>query len=160
MLPFITGFLFFQLVEYVLHFIFHKYRYSRHIEHHRTKNTETFTLFVVAAILFLFQFDGIFVGLVWYLIVHRVSHSWPEILPRLSKHHLLHHRNPKYNFGVSSPFFDHIFGTYKSDLEKRGPANVSDQNGLWMKDLRHNDTPVQPLDPQKHTSDSADDGAV
>lgn len=53
--------------------------------------------------------------LVWYEFVHTLSHlKYPPFFTRLAKHHKEHH-NPKlmgkYNFGVTTTFFDRLFGT-------------------------------------------------
>lgn len=53
--------------------------------------------------------------LIWYEIVHTLSHlDNPPVLKSLARHHKEHH-NPKlmgkYNFGISTTIFDRVFGT-------------------------------------------------
>jgi len=55
------------------------------------------------------------VHLIWYEIVHTISHIGSNVILRgLSQHHR-HHHNPKllgeYNFGIATTIFDKYFGT-------------------------------------------------
>ncbi len=59
---------------------------------------------------------GIIVGYLWYITVHHMVHHW-EVRPdsygyRLKRRHALHHYFDDHgNFGVSSGFWDKVFGT-------------------------------------------------
>ncbi|WP_316214963.1 sterol desaturase family protein [Bradyrhizobium sp. SZCCHNR2035] len=60
--------------------------------------------------------SGLILGYVLYLTVHDAVHRWPLSEDSwLRKHrlrHLRHHRDPKPgNFGVTTSFWDHVFGT-------------------------------------------------
>ncbi len=52
----------------------------------------------------------------FYEVLHRLEHVWKGIGSYgrwARKHHFYHHfHDPKKNFGVTSPLWDHIFGTY------------------------------------------------
>jgi sterol desaturase/sphingolipid hydroxylase (fatty acid hydroxylase superfamily) len=59
---------------------------------------------------------GMMLGYLWYVTVHHAVHHW-EVRPdsylyRAKRRHLTHHysRQPC-NFGVSTGFWDHVFGT-------------------------------------------------
>jgi sterol desaturase/sphingolipid hydroxylase (fatty acid hydroxylase superfamily) len=56
-------------------------------------------------------------GYLWYDLFHYAIHRGPmkfRILNVLRKHHLQHHfATPEIKFGVSSPFWDHVFGTIR-----------------------------------------------
>ena len=59
---------------------------------------------------------GLMLGYLWYASVHHLVHHWPiqqgTLLYRLKRRHALHHhaRQPC-NFGVSTAFWDRVFGT-------------------------------------------------
>ena len=107
----LLGFLCFQFFEYFSHRLFHALKYQRHMEHHRNSKTEDWLYYSALGCLTWFKFYGVAVGLFWYLFVHRASHKMPDLIPALARHHNVHHRKPWTNFGVSSPFLDHIFRT-------------------------------------------------
>jgi len=55
---------------------------------------------------------GALIAYAWYLFVHHCSHHSPDSLSlTLIGHHRNHHRFATRNFGVSTTFWDHIFGT-------------------------------------------------
>ena len=55
---------------------------------------------------------GALVAYAWYLYVHYCAHQNPAILPAsLLKHHLVHHRLANRNYGVTTKFWDRVFGT-------------------------------------------------
>ena len=76
-------------------------------------------LFFDSDIAWLLMFS-ITLHLIWYEIVHTLSHvENPPFLKRLAQHHREHH-NPKlmgkYNFGIATTVFDRVFGTrYSTD---------------------------------------------
>ena len=46
-----------------------------------------------------------------YWIIHTLIHFYPEYVPRLTEHHITHHKYSKYNLAVSTIWPDKIFGT-------------------------------------------------
>ena len=62
-------------------------------------------------------FAGITIGYLCYEYVHyQAHHSSPRfrLMRYLKKYHMLHHhQSPDTRFGVTSPFFDILLGTYK-----------------------------------------------
>jgi sterol desaturase/sphingolipid hydroxylase (fatty acid hydroxylase superfamily) len=59
---------------------------------------------------------GMLLGYTVYALVHHACHFWAPrrgtYLYRLRLHHALHHhRSDEGNFGVTTPFWDHVFGT-------------------------------------------------
>jgi sterol desaturase/sphingolipid hydroxylase (fatty acid hydroxylase superfamily) len=53
-------------------------------------------------------------GYVGYCIAHHASHHWNlrnAWLVRMKVHHLVHHRHPEFNWGFTTTFWDHLFGT-------------------------------------------------
>jgi sterol desaturase/sphingolipid hydroxylase (fatty acid hydroxylase superfamily) len=64
-------------------------------------------------------FAGLLVGYLWYDMTHyAVHHVKPrtEMGRKLRRHHSLHHfKSPEARFGVSTPFWDHVFGTMPKD---------------------------------------------
>ncbi len=120
------------------------FHYALHGYHHSHPNDAN-RLFMppVPALLFLSAFFGIF-GLflgsyVWYFLpgfelgyliysyVHYSMHTQkaPKRLKFLWKHHTLHHfKYPDKAFGVSSRFWDRVFGTMPPEQEKQGHVTV------------------------------------
>ena len=68
-------------------------------------------------------FAGLLVGYLWYDMTHyAVHHVKPrtEMGRKLRRHHSLHHfKTPEARYGVSTPFWDYVFGTMPRD-EKVG----------------------------------------
>ncbi len=59
-------------------------------------------------------FPGFFLGYLLYSFLHRATHVMkpPKRFKYIWKHHSLHHyKYPNKAFGVSSPLWDHVFGT-------------------------------------------------
>ena len=59
-------------------------------------------------------FPGFFLGYLLYSFLHRATHVMkpPKRFKYIWKHHSLHHyKYPNKAFGVSTPFWDHVFGT-------------------------------------------------
>jgi sterol desaturase/sphingolipid hydroxylase (fatty acid hydroxylase superfamily) len=70
------------------------------------------------------MFSGLVAGYLAYDLTHYATHHWPmkgRYLKYLKKHHMLHHfKTPDQRFGVSSPVWDFVFGTYPAEsLERR-----------------------------------------
>ena len=62
---------------------------------------------------------GFMAGYLLYVLMHHWLHHWPSknsrYLQMLKRQHALHHAaDDDYNFGVTSPFWDLVFGTYET----------------------------------------------
>lgn len=70
-----------------------------------------------------YLWSGLVAGYLTYEYLHyQAHHGRPRtaIFRYLKKHHLLHHyRTPELRFGVTSPVFDYLFGTYRLRLWRR-----------------------------------------
>ncbi len=62
-------------------------------------------------------YPGFLVGYSGYLAVHFIVHAYTPPKNRFKQlwinHSVHHYKSPESNYGVSSPFWDHIFGTFK-----------------------------------------------
>jgi sterol desaturase/sphingolipid hydroxylase (fatty acid hydroxylase superfamily) len=63
---------------------------------------------------------GMMLGYLWYVVVHYGLHNWSirpgSYLARLRRRHALHHHYDDLgNFGVTSGFWDYVFGTNVSN---------------------------------------------
>jgi sterol desaturase/sphingolipid hydroxylase (fatty acid hydroxylase superfamily) len=125
----VAGFITWTLAEYLLHrFVFHG-RWAairkEHIRHHGRPNSYAGvsslpTLLVTQACFwaslaigaagFLF---GFMVGYVCYISSHAACHSQACPAPMRRLHDLHHATDWRGNFGVSTPVWDWIFGTYR-----------------------------------------------
>jgi cyclopropane-fatty-acyl-phospholipid synthase len=67
-------------------------------------------------------FLGFFaLGHLSYNVTHHATHHWQRqsyIFRKLRNHHLIHHRLPNRNFGISCPYWDVVFGTHASRSER------------------------------------------
>jgi sterol desaturase/sphingolipid hydroxylase (fatty acid hydroxylase superfamily) len=77
-------------------------------------------------------FIGLAAGFFTYKWVHFQCHhrrSRLRLLRYLRHYHLLHHyKTPKLRFGVTSPLFDLVFGTFRAPLQR--PGFSASQRGL------------------------------
>ena len=131
------------LMEYLLHrYLFHiryeKFQYLIHGVHHEyPRDKERLLmppvpgLLILSLIFFIFYLPlgelsfafvaGIVSGYMIYTFIHYVVHTWKPVkgFKYLWAHHHKHH-NPAFEdraFGVSTPLWDHVFGTMpKKDL--------------------------------------------
>jgi sterol desaturase/sphingolipid hydroxylase (fatty acid hydroxylase superfamily) len=118
---FAGGFVAWTLAEYAVHrFVLHKLAPKEHSLHHAHPDEAVTRIFwqiwicfglvgLLAGGAFL---SGALVAYSWYLFAHHAAHQSPGILPTpLLKHHVSHHKIATQNFGVSTTFWDRIFGT-------------------------------------------------
>jgi sterol desaturase/sphingolipid hydroxylase (fatty acid hydroxylase superfamily) len=76
---------------------------------------------------------GVILGYLTYCIVHvRYHHGdrtkFNRYIAFMWRHHAAHHRGGKGNFGVTSPLWDFVFGSYRQGREvipHRSPPSVS-----------------------------------
>jgi sterol desaturase/sphingolipid hydroxylase (fatty acid hydroxylase superfamily) len=109
------------LAEYVVHrFVLHGFAPIEHRLHHANPDDAVLTIFwqiwICFALVYLIAggafVAGVLVAYAWYLFVHHCAHHGPDKLPLpLLKHHQSHHRFATRNYGVSTTFWDHVFGT-------------------------------------------------
>jgi sterol desaturase/sphingolipid hydroxylase (fatty acid hydroxylase superfamily) len=131
------------LWEYYVHrFLFHEAGSpfaSGHLAHHEAPRDAIglpfFVAFLLASLLFAgcrlvlpdpypcFFVAGAYLGWLYYGILHHVEHATDfRFAPyrRLRRHHFVHHGAMSTNFGVSTTFWDRLFGTHSE--RRRGPA--------------------------------------
>lgn len=134
----VVGALWWSLLEYLLHrFAFHRegrFFGSRHLKHHAQVKERLLAIAppasavfgaAVHALVFFTLFDrttaalllgGFIVGYVAYEYTHYAVHYHVQ-RTRLGKwlrryHMLHHHQTPEARFGVTTPIWDMVFGTY------------------------------------------------
>jgi sterol desaturase/sphingolipid hydroxylase (fatty acid hydroxylase superfamily) len=70
-----------------------------------------------------YLFAGLTLGYFTYEFLHYQAHHLSlrlRLFRYLKKYHLLHHhQSSALRFGVTSPLFDYLFGTFKSTVQKR-----------------------------------------
>jgi len=150
-----TGVAAWTLLEYIIHrVVLHEVRYfaTMHEMHHAdpggfvgTPTWLSLGMIASGALLPLWWeagFDlasaftaGLMLGYLWYVAVHHVIHHWRiepgSSLYRLKRHHALHHHAQlECNFGVTTAFWDRMFGTTFAARRRAGepapPADGSD----------------------------------
>jgi sterol desaturase/sphingolipid hydroxylase (fatty acid hydroxylase superfamily) len=116
------------LVEYLFHrFILHRKYFTKYIHDNKHHTNVKFKpseipFFIVSLTLIFFAFIpnfqpallGFSVGMLVYVSLHKLSHQRSKI-KYLKSHHQFHHVvSPKFNFGISTDFWDIVFGTKKN----------------------------------------------
>ena len=97
-----------------------KFHHEHHLDYHNNNSIFEYWPIPFMTFFYYFGFYFVFLGILKYWMFHNTIHYYPEILPKLSKHHLIHHQDPKYNFSVSSRLPDMILGTYRErEIPKR-----------------------------------------
>jgi len=120
-LLFCCGLAAWTLAEYITHrFVLHALAPVQHGIHHARPQDAIDKIFwqvwLAFAVLYLTAggatLAGVLVAYAWYLFVHYCAHHNPALLPAsLLRHHLDHHRFARRNFGVTTRFWDRVFGT-------------------------------------------------
>ena len=138
---FVSGFLLWSLIEYIMHrFVFHfitensfvkRFHHIFHGIHHEDPRDEKRTLmpplpgvlfvcvylsiaWIALGSLSLYLISGLVIGYLCYSGLHYAIHVYraPKRLEFLWTHHLLHHyQQPEKAFGVTTRLWDRIFGT-------------------------------------------------
>jgi sterol desaturase/sphingolipid hydroxylase (fatty acid hydroxylase superfamily) len=118
---FCCGLVAFTLAEYITHrFVLHTLAPVQHGIHHARPREAVDKIFwqiwLAFAVVYLLAggavLAGALVAYAWYLFVHYCAHHNAAVLPAsLLKHHLDHHRFANRNFGVTTKFWDRVFGT-------------------------------------------------
>ena len=109
------------LAEYITHrFVLHAIAPVQHGIHHARPQEAIDKIFWQIWLAFALLYwtaaaavmAGVLVAYAWYLFVHYCVHHHPAFLPAsLLRHHLDHHRLARRNFGVTTTFWDRVFGT-------------------------------------------------
>jgi sterol desaturase/sphingolipid hydroxylase (fatty acid hydroxylase superfamily) len=145
-LAFVCGAMLWTLVEYLLHrFVYHEVAVIKdlHEKHHARPSDfvgSPMWVGIVGFSFFLCLFAllwgieiavgmtcGLMVGYVSYLLVHDAVHRWHlgerSLMRSHRLRHLRHHRNPvPGNFGVTTGFWDLVFGTEIAPERTRGSS--------------------------------------
>lgn len=135
-----VGVLLWSLAEYLIHrFVFHRINplKRQHAIHHvrpadyiGASSITTFGAFaailiggvwLLGAVMGLGFVIGLAAGYYAYISMHDCFHHYKSIrrgswLWKLYQNHEWHHRRPRTNFGVSSPLWDILFGTYTTPV--------------------------------------------
>jgi len=134
-----------QRFTYILHGNHHKYPRDRQ----RLLMPPVPSLFIASlifGIMYLFMrsytfmfFPGFIIGYLSYGTIHYAIHAWNPpfkwMKPLWTNHHLHHYKDDHHGFGVSSTFWDHVFGTMfdlkniKVDKEKIQALKFQKENG-------------------------------
>ena len=109
------------LSEYIVHrFVLHNLTPTQHALHHVNPDEPVLKVFWQIWVCFALVYSiaggaflaGALIAYAWYLFVHHCAHHRRGNLPLpLLKHHRSHHRFATRNYGVSTTFWDHVFGT-------------------------------------------------
>jgi sterol desaturase/sphingolipid hydroxylase (fatty acid hydroxylase superfamily) len=109
------------LAEYITHrFVLHAIAPVRHGIHHARPRDAVDKIFWQVWLAFAVLYPivggavmaGVLVAYAWYLLVHYCAHHNSAVLPASAlKHHLDHHRFANRNYGVTTRFWDRVFGT-------------------------------------------------
>ena len=141
----VTGFVSWTLAEFLLHrYIYHlwtSFLTEGHALHHKSPRAligvpwylttiALIAVFELAALPLRASSTGVVMGFCWlgyilYCVAHHGSHHWSfknPWLKKMKRHHLLHHAHPEYNWGFTTPLWDHLFGTHYDRARKTDAA--------------------------------------
>jgi sterol desaturase/sphingolipid hydroxylase (fatty acid hydroxylase superfamily) len=145
-----TGLLAWTLAEWLLHrYIYHLWKSfltEGHALHHKSPRALIGVPWYLTTIAIILIFEllaiplrpsstGVVMGFAWlgyifYCVTHHGSHHWRfqrGWLKKMKRHHLLHHAYPDYNWGFTTPLWDHVFGTHLDRARKAGtPVRVEE----------------------------------
>ncbi len=139
-LALLVGYLFWTLLEYVLHrYVLHgpsSLAQEGHAKHHRDEEalvaSPLFVIPLVEVVLWwlmahwigatsaAFFFCGAASGYAGFSLLHHVFHHYPErswdrgFLHRLREGHEVHHQLARWNYGTTTSLWDRVFRTYRS----------------------------------------------
>lgn len=110
------------IIEWFLHYMLHFINNSDHYKHHKniTKNildknhVLTLEVWPIIPIVFClyFRFYACSYIFLRYYVIHTLIHFYPNICPKLTNHHMTHHKYSKYNYCVTSIWPDKLLGTF------------------------------------------------
>jgi sterol desaturase/sphingolipid hydroxylase (fatty acid hydroxylase superfamily) len=138
-----TGLFSWTLVEWFLHrYIYHlwtSFLTEGHALHHEKPRALIGVPWYLTTVLVVVAFEllslplrpsstGVVMGFAWlgyifYCVAHHGSHHWrlPNgWLKTMKRHHLIHHAHPDYNWGFTTPLWDHVFGTHYDRARRAG----------------------------------------
>lgn len=142
----VTGLLAWTLVEWFLHrYIYHlwtSFLTEGHALHHERPRSLIGVPWYLTTIAVILVFEllaiplrpsstGVVMGFAWlgyvfYCITHHGAHHWRYQrgwLKKMKRHHLLHHAHPDYNWGFTTPLWDHVFGTHYDRARRSDTPN-------------------------------------
>jgi sterol desaturase/sphingolipid hydroxylase (fatty acid hydroxylase superfamily) len=127
-LAILGGLLLFTLLEYITHrWILHWIMWSKHHQRHHVY-PEEYTMFpwwyipLVMTGFWLLLPNAMFGGFLWgyalFIWWHHVLHHYdrdklPGWVQRYAAWHDVHHHKTRYNYGITHPLWDVVFGTYR-----------------------------------------------
>ncbi|HTS43243.1 MAG TPA: sterol desaturase family protein [Puia sp.] len=137
---FISGWFSWTFIEYISHRFWSHSKTSnkknavirRHQHHHshptdiKVTGRQRLVMSIIAALLIVFSIlldnyltflAGFWMGIFWFFQMHYFLHqSWvKKVFPQLLKYHIVHHcRQPDRCFGISTIWWDKVFGTIPS----------------------------------------------
>ena len=116
------------ILEWIIHYFLHKtdnYIHKlHHIAVHRIIQQKLNYLcesgkekYILALSIgfYLTEYYNLFVSLIYYWIIHNILHTTGLVFPKLYRHHYIHHKYPKFNYGVTTIWVDKLFGTYRDE---------------------------------------------
>ena len=122
----LAGLVLFTLAEYwvhrsVLHVWTHHVAHGRH-HAHPEEYTVLWSVPLIFLVLWLVAPAPLFLGFtlmyvwfyMWHHLLHHVDLARLPLVRRYASWHLVHHRHTRYNFGITSPVWDLVFGTYRA----------------------------------------------
>ena len=145
---FLAGIFFWSFFEYIMHrYLFHlqprsaglkRFVYTLHGVHHEYPRDKTrlfmppvpsiiiatllfFIMYLLIGWLALAFFPGFLLGYILYGSMHYAIHAFPppRFMKSLWRYHTMHHyKHPDKGYGVSSIFWDKVFGTAPSDEQE------------------------------------------
>ena len=103
------------IFEWGFHYMLHKINNNVHKRHHIQfhKGFVSIEKWPIPLTIILYYYELYLFAFIClkYFIIHHFIHRNPNVFKKISDHHIIHHLNPEYNYGVTSIWPDKLFGT-------------------------------------------------
>lgn len=114
--------------EHIGHLVLHRTANVQHHTHHleikaNDAGADEFEwwCYAVAALAYATSYTRwLSLGLLQYAYFHGLSHDWPALVPRIARHHAIHHLAPNMNQCISFSWPDRLL--FRTHLARRGAS--------------------------------------
>ena len=106
----------YPILEWYTHYTLHKINEKKHKSNHilffkNKVRIEKWPLIFIG-LGYYFRIYIMMASFSYYFFVHTCIHKFPTLFPKITAHHISHHKDQRYNFCLSAVWPDILFKTY------------------------------------------------